>query len=380
MSSIFEERFSTVKNTIKCENTKPTSAFMGKSASYHNSGLTLAQALHSPLDGAKHSVNYIKKIEEESGPIHCINSLQATDISIPLSKAWFSTVLTPGNELPDNVIWQVSEKEIMKAKDYKLLIDNGYEWFFQTYFYKVVDRKKYEDYLKTEDYYVETAYDYAYKQGYPILANCTELITIPYETLSGARGLRNFFLDIYTNMEMVREAMDAIWVGYSNIIKDALTQLKNDEMTIGSLIGGWRSASSMINHDIFMKLVWDYLKELGEIFIQNNKVPIFHLDLDWDREIEMFKYFPERSILINTDGSTSLKRARKILGDKYAFVGDVPPNLMLYGKPGQIKEYVFRLLDDVGPKGLFVCPGCDPPYGTTHENFLAVYDAVQNWH
>jgi uroporphyrinogen-III decarboxylase len=70
---------------------------------------------------------------------------------------------------------------------------------------------------------------------------------------------------------------------------------------------------------------------------------------------------------------TDLKRARKLLGDHAAFMGDVPAPLLATGKAEDVENYVKKLIDDVGAKGLLVCSGCDAPANAKFENMVAMY-------
>ncbi|HCX65039.1 MAG TPA: methyltransferase, partial [Eubacteriaceae bacterium] len=40
-----------------------------------------------------------------------------------------------------------------------------------------------------------------------------------------------------------------------------------------------------------------------------------------------------------------------------------------------VKDYVNRLLDDIGTEGVFLTPGCDAPANAKFENMVAMYEA-----
>lgn len=378
--SVYESKLSRVRQTIRCENQNVSTAFMGKSCGFSYYGMSLSEVLKYPLKAAKTSVNYVETIEKQAGQVLCFNGFQPTNITIPLAKVSFSKILSPGIELDDDVIWQVDEQEIMKKEDYAKLIRNGYEWFFNKFFFKVVKRSVYIDYLRKEERYQSLGYEYAYSHGFPVLANCMEVAATPFESLAGARGIKQFFMDCHEDITLVSEAIEVFWAGYRKHIVKIIKSRENQDDYIGAFITGQRSASNMINHDWFARLVLPYLLDFGNILIQSGKVPIFHLDLNWDREIEFIKNFPEKTVMINTDGNTSQKNIREKLGDNYALIGDIPHTLLLYGSESEVREYIIRQLDEIGAKGLFVCPGCDAPYGTPHENFIAMYQAAYQWH
>jgi uroporphyrinogen-III decarboxylase len=60
-------------------------------------------------------------------------------------------------------------------------------------------------------------------------------------------------------------------------------------------------------------------------------------------------------------------------------LGDVPPGLFSHGKPDEITAYVRDLVNDVGPTGLILCPGCDAPFNAKPENLEAFVAAAHEF-
>jgi uroporphyrinogen-III decarboxylase len=135
----------------------------------------------------------------------------------------------------------------------------------------------------------------------------------------------------------------------------------------------------MVNQKIWDKLVWPYMKELAELVAAKGKIPIMHLDASWDRDIERFKELPAKTIILNTDAMTDLRRAKKLLGDHAAFMGDVPVQMLAISSKEEVADYTKRLIDDVGAAGLFLCPGCDAPATAKFENMAAIYETAQKY-
>jgi uroporphyrinogen-III decarboxylase len=121
------------------------------------------------------------------------------------------------------------------------------------------------------------------------------------------------------------------------------------------------------------------MKKAAEAFIENGFIPIMHLDQNWDRDIERFLELPKQKFVLNTDGMTDLSRARKLLGDHVAFMGDVPAPILSMGTVAETEDYVKKLIDNVGAKGLIVTSGCDAPANAKFENMVAMYQATNDW-
>jgi uroporphyrinogen-III decarboxylase len=162
-------------------------------------------------------------------------------------------------------------------------------------------------------------------------------------------------------------------------IRKQVDLIPQEKYALGAWVGGWRGASSMVNQKIWDKLVWPYMKDLAELVAAKGKIPIMHLDASWDRDIERFKELPAKTIILNTDGMTDLRRAKKLLGDHAAFMGDVPVQMLAVSSKEEVTDYTKRLIDDVGQQGLFICPGCDAPATAKFENMAAIYETAQKY-
>jgi uroporphyrinogen-III decarboxylase len=76
---------------------------------------------------------------------------------------------------------------------------------------------------------------------------------------------------------------------------------------------------------------------------------------------------------------TDMRKAREVLGDHMAIMGDVPSVLLAAGEPDDVYKYVRDLIADIGTKGLLLCAGCDAPINAKHENMMAMYEAGREY-
>jgi uroporphyrinogen-III decarboxylase len=118
----------------------------------------------------------------------------------------------------------------------------------------------------------------------------------------------------------------------------------NTNIGNGSWVGGWRGASALVSPKIWNRLVWPGMKALAQALIDNDHIATFHLDQNWDRDIERFLEMPAQKSIINTDGMTDLRKARKILGEHTAIMGDVPAPLLATGQRRRLKIMSIVLL------------------------------------
>ncbi|MCD8230746.1 MAG: hypothetical protein LUD14_02780 [Clostridiales bacterium] len=75
---------------------------------------------------------------------------------------------------------------------------------------------------------------------------------------------------------------------------------------------------------------------------------------------------------------SNLKTYRQQIIDTHA-LGDVPCELMSFGTPEEVKDYVTKLLEDIGPWGCMVATGCDIPSDAKPENVKAMSEAAHEF-
>jgi hypothetical protein len=293
---------------------------------------------------------------------------------VVLASLWLSKVQLPGRELPENTVWQVLEKESMTVADYDYIIEKGWPKFQNKMFAKVMnspwDFKKFiiKTILRTP--FTNRRFK---KDGVVVLAGA--IGTYPFEPLCGGRSMHNFFMDLYRMPDKVEAVMDVM---LPHMIKGLIMGGKGSK-GLGVWVGGWRSASSLLAPKLWDRFVFPYMKKMVEAVTDAGLIAILHLDQDWTRDLARLKELPAKKCLLNTDGMTDLREAKKLLDGHMAILGDVPSSLFSHGTPQQITDYVRDLINDVGPTGLILCPGCDAPFNTKFENMEAFVAAAREF-
>ena len=95
------------------------------------------------------------------------------------------------------------------------------------------------------------------------------------------------------------------------------------------------------------------------------------------RDLARLRELPPRACVLNLDGMTDIRRAKEILGDRMALMGDVSPALLSAGTPDEVQRYVRDLARDCGPTGLLLCAGCDTPLDALPANVEAFVSAAR---
>jgi len=359
---LYAQRMSLIDKALALEPVERIPAlYMGIALAPKQMGVTMAQYCSDPDLALAVTLDYVDKLETLDG----INMHPSAHMTIGLTAIWFSRILTPGKELAEDALWQVQEEEVMKPDEYRVLIEDGYEAFQQLIFPRVIDL----DFLAAgQKYLVEHGngiFRSIEERGYVPL--CCGNTTIPFEMLCGARSMQEFFLDLYRRPDEVEAAMDVM-------VPDLIGLGVGTAQLLGVprvWLGGWRSASAMVAPKLWDRFVWPYYEKIANGLIEAGVMPVFHWDQDWTRDLARLRELPAKKCALNPDGMTDVRKAKEMLGDHMAIVGDVPSSIFAVGTPEDVREYVRALVSDVGPTGLILCPGCDAPINTKPENMEA---------
>ncbi|GAB4257771.1 MAG: uroporphyrinogen decarboxylase family protein [Thermoleophilia bacterium] len=285
-----------------------------------------------------------------------------------LQLLWNSRVKVPGVDLPDDSLWQVEERELMTPEDYDRIIEDGYGAFLEQYY-----SEKLDDPLVKVAPYMESAPEAMQaweERGLPVLAS--GVITVPYEALCGGRSMRAFILDLLRIPDKVEAAMQAMM---PVMIAQAQEMLRAFPSAMGVWVGGWRTASEFLSPNLWERFVLPYYRQMVDVVIEEGGIPVLHFDADWTRDLARLKEFPAKKCILSTDGATDIRKAKEILGDHMALMGDTPAQLLTLGTPEQVADYVKALIRDVGPTGFILSSGCDIPYSAKVENVKAMVAA-----
>jgi len=361
--AVYQERLARIQKTIDLEPVdRIPFVFMGTAFAPRYMGVSMAEFCADP--GVRVDVT-LAAMDRLGGDFDGINALPSGRITAALSAVWLSRVAVPGRDLPDDSLWQVDEKEVMSVDDYDTIIEQGWLAFLGDYMPRVIDMGELQENLAWMAAELPGVAERFRKAGYvPISGGAT---TIPFECLCGGRSMEEFYLDLYRIPDKVKAALDVM---QPELIRIGVEGARNSSVS-ASWVGGWRAASAMLSPRMWNEFVFPYYLELVNRLAENDIVSVLHFDHDWTRDLPRLRELPARKCILNLDGWTDIRRAKEILGDHMAIMGDVPAPLLSTGTPDDVRRYVRDLARDVGPTGLILCPGCDAPIDAKPENMQA---------
>ncbi len=370
--SLYQERLTRIENAIRLEPVDriPT-VFMGIAFAPRYMGMSIAQFCADPE--ARVDVTLAAMDRLGANEFDGINALPAGRITAALSSLWLSRISVPGRDLPDDSLWQVAEAEILTIEDYDRIIDQGWPAFLESYMPRVIDVAELDANKAWVQANLASVVQKFHDRGYvPISFGGT---TIPFECLCGGRSMQQFFIDLYRIPDKVKAALDVV---QPSLIRAGINAARRSGIS-GVWVGGWRAASSLLSPKLWDKFVFPYYLEMVTALAEEDIVSVLHFDQDWTRDLARLREFPAKKCLLNLDGMTDIRKAKEILGDHMAIMGDIPASLFSIGTPDDIYNYVRDLIRDVGPTGLILCPGCDAPLNTKPENMAAFIAAAREF-
>lgn len=285
-----------------------------------------------------------------------------------LCMIWLSKLKTPGIELPENELWQIQEAELMKIEDYDVILDKGWNYFHFDFMKNRLDNLM--EKLAPTFQYTPKAIQYSVDSG--IVPVSGGFIMTPFEYICGGRSMTKFLRDLYKMPDKIQAVFD---VALIDIMENAKQQLLANK-PLGIWTGGWRAASEFLSPKLWQRFEWPYLKKIANLAIELGVTPIFHLDSNWERDLEFFQEMPKGKCLMYPDGATNIFKIKEVLGDRMCINGDVPPSLLALGTPDDVYNYSMKLIKEIGPTGFILGQGCDIPMNAKVENVKAMVAAA----
>ncbi len=286
-----------------------------------------------------------------------------------LSYLWMSKVRVPGVDLPEDVSYQVVEKEMMIEEDYDRILEVGWPTFYKDFIKERILERAPSEYLPSGQPTVDVTKEWA-KIGAPVLSGGT--VAPPFEFLCGGRSLNAFFMDLFDMPDKVQAVMDEMAPHMSETV---CGQAKREGYP-GVWVGGWRGAPAMLSPEMWNRFFWPYFRRLVLEVAENELIPILHLDSGWDRELARFRELPKGKIIMALDGHTDIISAKEVLGNHMCILGDLPATKLSFDDPDTVNKYSSKLIRELGPEGFILQSGCDIPENARLENVRAMVAAA----
>jgi hypothetical protein len=212
------------------------------------------------------------------------------------------------------------------------------------------------------------------KSGYPVLFNSASVTA--YDWISDAfRGMKGSMLDMYKVPDKLL-AMVEMFIPLS--IGGSLMMAQR-EVGGGVFIPMHRGAAGFMNDKQFAKFYWPGFKALINGIVEAGLIPVPFFEGDYTQRLEYLQELPAKKVMAHFD-VVDRRKAKKLLGDRMVFWGNVPASLMCAGTPQQVKDDVKELIDIFGDNGgLIIDASTGIPDEARPENIRALTEAVYEY-
>lgn len=365
--SIYEDRLNRIKAAIALEPVDKVPVISGLAACAAPMTNTKVSAFLSDME-LNCTCNI--KATEMLGNVDGVQATLASPEGLPT--LWLSNIGVPGEDIEDDQLWQVIEKELVTQEDYDIILRDGFEpWYLNFMKEKLRDPLKR---MKPVVEYSPTAKKRFEEAGYVVIKE-SSLLT-PFEMLCGGRSLEAFLVD---DLMDIPEKVDEVFAVIHKYNMDRYTKMfESPKKPFGVWVGGWRGTPETLNPTMFQRFSWKYYRELVDLCIQYNVVPILHLDACWNLGLSNFRDIPAKKAIMALDGKTDIHMAKEVVGDTMCIMGDVPASMLAFSKPQEVYDYTMNLIKTVGPTGYMVCSGCDIPFNGKVENMQMMAKAADD--
>ncbi|WP_406542583.1 uroporphyrinogen decarboxylase family protein [Clostridium ljungdahlii] len=280
---------------------------------------------------------------------------------------FMSRVKLPGRELPDDMLWQLDEAEMMHPEDYDTIINKGWNNFMPGY---LKDRLGIDmDSILRDLAYGPQADKNIEDAGYLVYSPAVTITVNEY--LSGGRSMAKFMRDLFRMPDKVEAALEVIQKENLEKLRKQIRETKPEVMFLSPA----RGASEFFSPKLWERFVWKYIKETADAIIEEGAVCAIHCDGNWERDLSYFKDFPKGKVIFETDGMTDIYKIKEVLGSTVCIKGDVPAAKLVLSTPDDIYSYSKKLIDDMGT-GFILASGCSIPPNAKVENVKAMVSAA----
>lgn len=359
---LYDERLTRFRKALALEKPDRTPVVMMADAFCAvQQGVKLSDFCKSIESSNKVIVDSLKAFEDFDGT----TATFAAARTFPL--IFMSKIKLPGRELPDNMLWQLDERETMTVEDYDTILNKGWNAFMPGF----VESKLNVDFagILEEMTYIPQAKKNVEDAGFVVYSPV--VATTVNEYLGGGRSMTKFMRDLYKMPDKVEAVLDVIQKDVIEGLRQQIRQMKPDVVFVSPA----RGASEFYSPKLWERFVWKYIKETADAVIEEGAICDIHCDSSWERDLDYFKAFPKGKCVFETDGTTDLYKIKEKLGDRMCIKGDVPSQKLVLGNPDEIYDYCTRIIKDVGP-GLILSSGCTIPPNAKAENIKAMLAAA----
>jgi hypothetical protein len=299
------------------------------------------------------------------------------------STFWAIPRVVPGHDLPDDVDVQNVEAEIMKEDEYDRLLEVGWDEFWKELIARTFGTVDQSQLDRNSAAFISTFEHNAKawtERGLPDLVLSASVMDPPV-LLATWRSATPFMLDLEYQYDKVKrallEVLNPIFLDVYRRQVEVVTSRSSAPMV---MVPAARYITPFVSPKVFDELVWPWIKGCADIVLEMGRHPMFHLDSNWDENLECFLRLPKGQCVIHFGGETNIVKAKEVLKGHTCLMGDSPNSLMSLSSSDEVGTYFRQLVDAIGKdNGYIMTEGCYLAGTARLENVRAMAEVARSY-
>ena len=129
----------------------------------------------------------------------------------------------------------------------------------------------------------------------------------------------------------------------------------------------------------FETFFWPTLKEIICSLWSKGIQTLFYAEGEWNGNLKYIAELPEKSIVYHVDRG-DIFEVHRAVGDKFCISGGIPNDLLAFGTPDEVKQFVKKVIEGVGKDGGYIVDACAIMQNDTKiENLRAMGEAAHEY-
>lgn len=188
------------------------------------------------------------------------------------------------------------------------------------------------------------------------------------------RGTVPIMMDIYDHPDELLKLID-IMTEFA--IKDTIAGCSGKAVPY---VWFWlhKGVDTFMSDEQFQKFYWPSLKKYVTAVADAGLVPVLYVEGAYNTRLEYLKELPEKKVILNFE-HTDIFKAKKVLGDKFCIMGNVPAVTLTYGTRQETEDYCKRLIDECAPGGGFIMDSGTMIDDANTDNIRAMFEITEKY-
>lgn len=177
------------------------------------------------------------------------------------------------------------------------------------------------------------------------------ILKAPFDILADKlRGYKALCMDMYTRPDKVIAACEALMPHLLYVAKR--TSDPGRKVPVGLWLH--RGCVPFLSPPQFEKFFWPTLRHIIEELWKEDIQTLFYAEGEWNPNLKYIKELPERSIVYHVDRGDVFEVHRAV-GEKFCLSGGIPNDLLAFGTPGEVRDFVRKVVEGVAGDGGYIC-------------------------